>query len=66
MRLDHVKFYQILVGNHWKNEAAFMYNIKHNLSKPMKDMFEISNNEFYNLRSNAVDFHIPKPLKLTL
>ena len=39
-----------------------MYNIKHNnLSKPMKDMFEISNNEFHNLRSNAVDFHIPKP-----
>ena len=27
----------------------------------MKDMFEISNNEFNNLRSNAVDFHIPKP-----
>ena len=43
-------------------KAAFMYNIKHNnLSKPMKDMFEISNNEFHNLRSNAVDFHIPKP-----
>ena len=39
-----------------------MYNIKHNnLSEPMKDMFEISNNEFHNLRSNAVDFHIPKP-----
>ena len=39
-----------------------MYNVKHsNLSKPMKDMFEISNNEFYNLRSNAVDFHISKP-----
>ena len=43
-------------------KAAFMYNIKHNnLSKPMKDMFEISDNEFHNLRSNAVDFHIPKP-----
>ena len=43
-------------------KAAFMYNIKHNnLSKPMKDIFEISNNEFHNLRSNAVDFHIPKP-----
>ena len=43
-------------------KAAFMYNIKHNnLSKPMKDMFQISNNEFHNLRSNAVDFHIPKP-----
>ena len=43
-------------------KAAFMYNIKHNnLSKPMKHMFEISNNEFHNLRSNAVDFHIPKP-----
>ena len=27
----------------------------------MKDMFEISNDEFHNLRSNAVDFHIPKP-----
>ena len=39
-----------------------MYNIKHNnLRKPMKDMFEISNNESHNLRSNAVDFHIPKP-----
>ena len=38
-----------------------MYNIKHNnLNKPMKDMFEISNNEFHNLRSNAVDFHKPK------
>ena len=43
-------------------KATFMYNIKHkNLSKPMKVMFEISNNEFNNLRSNAVDFHIPKP-----
>ena len=30
-------------------KATFMYNIKHsNLSKPMKDMFEISNNEFHN------------------
>ena len=39
-----------------------MYNIRHNnLNKPMKDMFEISNDEFHNLRSNAVDFHIPKP-----
>ena len=39
-------------------KATFMYNIKHNkLNKPMKDMFEISNNEFH----NAVDFHIPKP-----
>ena len=28
-----------------------MYNTKHNNSnKPMKDMFEISNNEFHNLR----------------
>ena len=43
-------------------KATFMYNTKHNnLNKPMKDMFEISNNEFHNLRSNAVDFHIPKP-----
>ena len=43
-------------------KATFMYNIKHNDSnKPMKDMFEISNNKFHNLRSNAVDFHIPKP-----
>ena len=33
-------------------KATFMYNIKHNsLNKPMKDMFEISNNEFHNLRS---------------
>ena len=39
-----------------------MYNIEHNnLDTPVKDMFEISNNEFHNLRSNAVDFHIPKP-----
>ena len=39
-----------------------MYDIQHNIfSKPMKDMFEISNNEFHNLRSNAVHFHIPKP-----
>ena len=43
-------------------KATSMYNIKHNnLNKPMKDMFEIRNNEFHNLRSNAVDFHIPKP-----
>ena len=43
-------------------KTTFMYNIKHNnLNKPMKDMFEISDNEFHNLRSNAVDFHIPKP-----
>ena len=43
-------------------KATFMYKIKHNnLNKPMKDMFEISNNEFHNLRSNTVDFHIPKP-----
>ena len=36
-------------------KATFMYNIKHNnLNKPMKD-------EFHNLRSNTVDFHIPKP-----
>ena len=43
-------------------KVTFMYNIKHNnLNKSMKDMFEISNNEFHNLRSNAVDFHIPKP-----
>ena len=27
----------------------------------MTDIFEISNNEFHNLRSNAVNFHIPKP-----
>ena len=40
----------------------FMYNIKHNnLNEPMKNMFEISNNELHNLRSNAVNFHIPKP-----
>ena len=39
-----------------------MYNVKNNnLNEPMTDMFEISNNEFHNLRSNAVNFHIPKP-----
>ena len=27
----------------------------------MADIFEIINNEFHNLRSNAVNFHIPKP-----
>jgi hypothetical protein len=27
----------------------------------MTDIFEVSNNEFHNLRSNAVNFHIPKP-----
>ena len=27
----------------------------------MKDMFQVSNNEFHNLRSNAVNFHIAKP-----
>jgi len=43
-------------------KAMFMYNIKHNNSnEPMKNMFEISNNELHNLRSNAVNFHIPKP-----
>ena len=32
-----------------------MYNVKNNnLNEPMTDMFEISNNEFHNLRSNAV------------
>ena len=42
--------------------AMFMYNLKNNnLNEPMTDMFEISNNEFHNLRSNAVNFHIPKP-----
>ena len=30
-------------------KATFMYNVKNN------------NNEFHNLRSNAVNFHIPKP-----
>ncbi len=40
--------------------AMFMYNLKNNnLNEPMTDMFEISNNEFHNLRSNAVNFHIP-------
>ena len=29
----------------------------------MTDMFEISNTEFHNLRSNAVNFHIPISLK---
>ena len=63
MRLDNEKYYQILVGNHWK---TFMYNIKHNnLNKPMKDMFQITNNEFHNLRSNAVDF-LSLSLKPTL
>ncbi len=39
-----------------------MYNVKNNsLNEPMRDMFEISNTEFHNLRSNAVNFHIPKP-----
>ena len=34
-----------------------MYNIKNNnLNRPIKDMFEISNNEFHNLRSNSVNF----------
>ena len=43
------------------NKAMFMYNIKHNnLNEPMKNMFEISNNELHNLRSNAVNFHITK------
>ena len=43
-------------------QATLMYNIKHNnLNRPMKDMFEISNNEFHKSRSNAVNFHIPKP-----
>ena len=67
MRLHYVKLYQILVGGHWKNgkkikKATFMYTIKHNnLNKTMKDMFQISKNEFHNLRNNAVNFHIPKP-----
>ena len=39
-----------------------MYNVKNNnLNEPMTDILEISNNEFHNLRSNAVNFHIPKP-----
>ncbi len=39
-----------------------VYNVKNNnLNEPMTDMFEISNNEFHHLRSNAVNFHIPKP-----
>ena len=43
-------------------KAMFMYNIKHNnLNEPMKNMFEISNNELHNLQSNAVNFHVPKP-----
>jgi hypothetical protein len=37
-------------------KATFIYNVKNNnLNEPM------SNNEFHNLRSNAVNFHIPKP-----
>ena len=43
-------------------KAMFMYNTKHsNLDEPMKNMFEISDNEFYDLRSNAVNVHIHKP-----
>ena len=39
-----------------------MYNVKNNnLNEPMTDIFEVSNNEFHNLRSNAVNFYIPKP-----
>ena len=39
-----------------------MYNVKNNnLNEPMTDIFEVSNNEFHNLRSNAVNFHIPTP-----
>ncbi len=30
-----------------------------NLNELMTYIFEISNNEFHNLRSNAVNFHIP-------
>ena len=46
-------------------KSVFMYNIKHNiysLNKPMKDMFEISNNRFHNLRRTLlIHFHISKP-----
>ena len=43
-------------------KATFMYNVKNNnLNEPMTDISEVSNNEFHNLRSNAVNFHIPKP-----
>ena len=39
-----------------------MYNVKNsNLNEPMTDIFEVSNNEFHNLRSNAINFHIQKP-----
>ena len=37
-------------------KTRFVYNIKHNnLNKAMKDMFEISNNEFHNSCNNAID-----------
>ena len=65
-----IRSYEILSELGWRplaermkfKKATFMYNVKNNnLNEPMTDIFEVSNNEFHNLRSNAVNFHIPKP-----
>ena len=65
-----IRSFEILADLGWQpleermkfKKAVFMYNIKlNNLNEPMKNMFEMSHNELHNLRSNAVNFHIPKP-----
>ena len=43
-------------------KATFMYNIRNNNhNEPMTNMFKLSNNQAHNLRSNEINFQIPKP-----
>ena len=45
-----------------EKRALFMYKIRNNeLPKCLKSMFKSSNNKIYKLRSNELDFTLPKP-----
>jgi hypothetical protein len=54
--------WQPLLNQRKAKRAIFMYKIRDNdLPECLASMFNISNNQNYNLRSNELDFSIPKP-----
>ena len=54
--------WQPLANLREQNKAKFMYKMRNNeLSEFMTNMFNVTNNTNYNLRSNKVDFALQKP-----
>ena len=54
--------WQPLLERREEKRASFMYKIRNNeLPECLKSMFKTGNNKSYKLRSNELDFALPKP-----